>query len=281
MIIGEETYKNRFSEALDILHQEMIIKDASLSYGKVSKKIGLTIEVTGLSLPIGSRCCISKQSNQTDQFIAEVIGFDNHKLYLMPLSIVDNIEPGSLVKPILNQDELVLSNALLGRVINGLGQPIDQKPLEKNTHEQYQAQPINPLLRKPVADILDVGIRCINSLLTIGKGQRVGLFAGSGVGKSVLIGMMTKFTKADVIVVGLVGERGREVNEFIHDNLGEKGLRKSVVVASPADESPLLRMKAANTATLIAQYFRDQGKDVLLIMDSLTRFAHADRKSVV
>ncbi|MCL4141498.1 UNVERIFIED_CONTAM: hypothetical protein GTU68_009607 [Idotea baltica] len=197
----------------------------------------------------------------------------------MPTSDIRGLVPNARVRPINSDSQVPVSESLLGRVIDGAGKPLDGKgPLKCKDRMPLHGEPINPLSRAPVRQHLDVGVEAINALLSIGRGQRMGLFAGSGVGKSVLLGMMTKFTEADVIVVGLIGERGREVKEFIEDILGEEGLSRAVVVASPADHSPLMRLHGAMLATSIAEYFRDQGKQVLLLMDSLTRYAQAQRE---
>ncbi len=187
--------------------------------------------------------------------------------------------PNAKVRPIRSDSQVPVGDGMLGRVVDGAGKPLDGKgPLKVREKVPLHGEPVNPLARSPVRQHLDVGVQSINALLSVGRGQRMGLFAGSGVGKSVLLGMMTRFTEADVIVVGLIGERGREVKEFIEDILGEEGLSRSVVVASPADHSPLMRLHGAMLATSIAEYFRDQGKQVLLLMDSLTRFAQAQRE---
>jgi flagellum-specific ATP synthase len=246
-------------------------------YGQLVRVIGMTLEVVGLELSIGCRCLVINTDHRSIE--AEVVGFAEKKLFLMPLEKVSGLKPGLKVVPIAYEDRIPSGIQLLGRVIDGSGRPLDGKGIlgcEKTI--PMQSQLINPLERKPISDVLDVGVRAINSALTVGRGQRLGLFAGSGVGKSVLLGMMTRFTEADVVVVGLVGERGREVKEFIENVLDEEGLRRSVVVASPADDVPLMRMRAAMLATRIAEDFRDQGKHVLLLMDSLTRYAQAQRE---
>jgi flagellum-specific ATP synthase len=245
--------------------------------GKLTRVVGLTLEAVGCQEPIGSRVLVSINNNQ--QVEAEVVGFEKNRSFLMCIGSTQGIAPGARIIPTYKVAEVQVSDQLLGRVLDGAGNPLDGKgaiPFQQ-TYSLY-SEPYNPLQRKPVAEPLDVGVRSINSLLTVGKGQRLGLFAGSGVGKSVLLSMMTRYTKADVIVVGLIGERGREVKEFIENNLGEEGLRRSVVVAAPADESPLMRLHGALVATSIAEYFRDQGKQVLLLMDSLTRYAQAQRE---
>jgi len=244
--------------------------------GKLKRVVGLTMEAVGCSAPVGSQCSIETISGKIN---AEVVGFSDDILYLMPSEEVHGVLPGATVQPLTNQKGLPVGLDLLGRVIDGIGAPLDSLgPIKTSHYVKSKAKPINPLARRPIEQPLDVGIRAINTLLTVGKGQRMGLFAGSGVGKSVLLGMMTRGTSADVIVVGLVGERGREVKEFIEEILGEEGRKRSVVVAAPADTSPLMRLKACETSVTIAEYFRDQGMEVLLLMDSLTRFAQAQRE---
>jgi flagellum-specific ATP synthase len=207
------------------------------------------------------------------------VGFSGERLFLMPTGDIQGLMPNARVIPTSHVSRAVVGESLLGRVIDGAGRPLDgQGPLRATDSVPLTGRAINPLARRPIREPLDVGVRAINSLLTVGRGQRMGLFAGSGVGKSVLLGMMTRFTEADVIVVGLIGERGREVKEFIENILGKQGMRRAAVVAVPADYPPLLRLHGAMLATSIAEYFRDQGKNVLLLMDSLTRFAQAQRE---
>lgn len=245
--------------------------------GQLSRVVGMTLEVLGLELSIGCRCLIIKDDLRSIE--AEVVGFTENKLFLMPIERVTGLKPGLRVIPVDYENKVPIGEQLLGRVIDGAGRPLDGKgPLGNDSFVDMQADLINPLDRKPISKVLDVGIRAINSVLTVGRGQRMGLFAGSGVGKSVLLGMMTRFTEADVVVVGLVGERGREVKEFIEQVLDQEGLKRSVVVASPADDAPLMRMRAAMLATRVAENFRDEGKHVLLLMDSLTRYAQAQRE---
>jgi len=269
--------------------------------GRITRATGLVLHATGLRLPVGAACRIEIASGHDHWADAEVVGFDGRTLYLMPQSDISGLPPGARVvaaepalqraiplprKTVLNGNarparglHLPVGEALLGRVVDGAGRPLDS--LGSLAHAELApltAQPINPLARAPIDTVLDVGIRAINGLLTVGRGQRMGLFAGSGVGKSVLLGMMARYTEAEVIVVGLIGERGREVKEFIEHILGARGLQRSVVVAAPADVSPLLRMQGAAYATRLAEYFRDQGRHVLLIMDSLTRYAMAQRE---
>lgn len=245
--------------------------------GRLTRMVGLTLEAVGFQAPVGSRCEIHVNKGQAIE--AEVVGFSGETLYLMPTSDIRGLVPNARVRPIRSDSQVPVGESLLGRVVDGACKPLDGKgPIKSKEHVPLHGEPINPLARAPVRRHLDVGVKAINALLSIGRGQRMGLFAGSGVGKSVLLGMMTRFTEADVIVVGLIGERGREVKEFIEDILGEEGLERAVVVASPADHSPLMRLHGAMLATSIAEYFRDQGKQVLLLMDSLTRFAQAQRE---
>lgn len=244
--------------------------------GKLVRVVGLTLEATGCRAPLGSLCLVETMSGQME---AEVVGFSGDNLFLMPSEQITGILPGARVTPLTSDAGLPVGMELLGRVIDGVGNPLDGLgPLYTDHRASFNAEPINPLARKPISEPLDVGLKAINGLLTVGKGQRIGLFAGSGVGKSVTLGMMTRGTTAQVVVVGLIGERGREVKEFIEEILGEDGRRRSVVVAAPADASPLMRLKGCQTALTIAEYFRDQGLDVLLLMDSLTRFAQAQRE---
>lgn len=246
------------------------------SSGRLTRVVGLTFEAIGCRASIGSLCAVETSHGEV---IAEVVGFDDRVLYLMPADDAHGVIPGARVRPLHDQVGIPLGPELLGRVIDGGGNPLDGLgPIQTERRGTRQREKINPLARRPVREPMDVGVTAINALLTVGKGQRMGLFAGSGVGKSVLLGMMTRGSAADVIVVGLIGERGREVKEFIEDILGEEGRRRSVVVASPADQSPLMRLRGCETAAQIAEYFRDQGLDVLLLMDSLTRYAMAQRE---
>ncbi len=245
--------------------------------GKLTRMIGLTLEAVGCQAAIGDRCLISGPGGHPVE--AEVVGFSGDRLFLMPIGDIRGLAPNARVIPASRTGEVAVSDHLLGRVLGGTGRPLDGKPPGQASHRMpLEGRPINPLARRRIHEPLDVGVRTINALLTVGRGQRMGLFAGSGVGKSVLLGMMTRFTTADVTVVGLIGERGREVKEFIESTLGEEGMSKAVVVAAPADDTPLMRIHGALLATSIAEYFRDQGKQVLLLMDSLTRFAQAQRE---
>jgi flagellum-specific ATP synthase len=244
--------------------------------GKLVRGIGLTLEAVGCQMPVGSQCLIQTMEGEIE---AEVVGFAENITYLMPTTTVKGIVPGSRVQPLNREQGLAVGMELLGRVVDGNGQPLDGLgPINAEKRVPLSRPPMNPLLRKPITQPLDVGVRAINSIVTVGLGQRMGLFAGSGVGKSVLLGMMTRGTSADIVVVGLVGERGREVKEFIQDILGEEERKKSVVIAAPADTSPLMRLKGCETAVTIAEYFRDKGLNVLLLIDSLTRYAMAQRE---
>lgn len=255
---------------------DQVPKAPAIASGKLVRGIGLTLEAIGCNMPVGSQCLVQTIDGEIE---AEVVGFAADITYLMPTENVKGIIPGSRVHPLQKETGLPVGDALLGRVIDANGAPLDG--LGKiNTQKRVPttSSPINPLLREPICEPLDVGVRAINSMITVGNGQRMGLFAGSGVGKSVLMGMMTRGTQADVVVVGLVGERGREVKEFIQDILTEEDRAKAVVVAAPADTSPLMRLKGCETAVTVAEYFRDQGKNVLLLIDSLTRYAMAQRE---
>ena len=248
--------------------------------GRLLRMVGLTLEAEGLRAAIGNRCLvINDDSYHPIQVEAEVMGFANGKIYLMPVGSLAGIAPGARVVPLPDTGRLPMGMSMLGRVLDGAGRALDNKGgMKAEDWVPMDGPTINPLNRHPISEPLDVGIRSINGLLTVGRGQRLGLFAGTGVGKSVLLGMMTRFTEAEIIVVGLIGERGREVKEFIDEILGEEGIKRSVVVASPADEAPLMRLRAAQYCTRIAEYFRDKGKNVLLLMDSLTRYAQAQRE---
>ncbi|MCB5362834.1 flagellar protein export ATPase FliI [Pusillimonas sp. CC-YST705] len=269
--------------------------------GKLVRATGLVLEATGLRLPVGAACRIECNAAAGLWVDAEVVGFHGSQLFLMPQGDISGLPPGARVipqeapgiLPVLAEPDsletlapavslarhLPVGDALLGRVLDGAGRPLDELGNLRNVPQaSLSARHFNPLQRSPIDTALDVGVRAINGLLTVGRGQRMGLFAGSGVGKSVLLGMMARYTAADVVVVGLIGERGREVKEFIEHNLGPEGIARSVVVAAPADVSPLLRLQGAVYATRLAEHFRDQGRHVLLIMDSLTRFAMAQRE---
>jgi flagellum-specific ATP synthase len=265
--------------------------------GTLTRLTGLVLEAAGIRVPVGSQCYVSMKSQAP--VLAEVVGFSNDRAFLMPAGDIHGLSSGASVVPAApyvavprlgerrksdrtsayGMLRLPLGEGLLGRVVDAHGAPMDRRgPIEDVTSLPLDRKQINAMDRAPVRDMLDTGVRAINALLTIGRGQRIGLFAGSGVGKSVLLGMMARYTEADVIVVGLIGERGREVKEFIEDILGEEGRARAVVVAAPADAPPLLRMQGAAYATAIAESFRDRGKHVLLLMDSLTRYAMAQRE---
>ena len=295
------TAGERWSALLEAAEHRVSAVESWHVSGRITRATGMVLEATGLRLAVGAACKIELVSGGRHWADAEVVGFHGNTLYLMPQADISGLPPGARVVPIepsvqsrltLPQQRIhdpgpppVLSrhlpvgDGLLGRVLDGAGRPLDDLgPLNDVQPASLGAQHINPLARAPVDTALDVGVRAINALLTVGRGQRMGLFAGSGVGKSVLLGMMARYTSADVIVVALIGERGREVKEFIEHNLGREGLRRAVVVAAPADVSPLLRLQASVYATRLAEHFRDQGRNVLLIMDSLTRYAMAQRE---
>jgi flagellum-specific ATP synthase len=245
--------------------------------GVLTRMVGLTLEAAGCQAAVGDRCDVLSTDGSTVE--AEVVGFSGDRLYLMPTGDIHGLKPNARVIPRIGAGMAIVGPQLLGRIVDGAGTPLDgMGPLGCEERIRLTGTSINPLSRQPIEEPLDVGVRAINSLLTVGRGQRIGLFAGSGVGKSVLLGMMARYTSADVIVVGLIGERGREVKEFVERILGKQGRKRAVVVATPADNPPLMRLHGAWRATAIAEYFRDQGKSVLLIMDSLTRFAQAQRE---
>ncbi|HVR54145.1 MAG TPA: flagellar protein export ATPase FliI [Pseudorhodoferax sp.] len=265
--------------------------------GTLTRLAGLVLEATGVRVPVGAQVHI--QMPGQSPVLAEVVGFAGERAFLMPAGDVHGLScgasvtpappyvpvprlgelPGATTPPVEGALRLPLGDGLLGRVVDAQGLPMDhQGPLQDVQALAMDRQPINAMDRDPVREVLDTGVRAINAMLTVGRGQRLGLFAGSGVGKSVLLGMMARYTAADVIVVGLIGERGREVKEFVEDILGEDGRARSVVVAAPSDAPPLLRMQGAAYATAVAEYFRDRGLHVLLLMDSLTRYAMAQRE---
>ncbi len=270
-------YKKIADETLKQIEKKIESTETIKIYGKVTNITGLLIEGVGPGVSIGTVCSIINQEGQN--FKAEVVGFRGNKILLMPFTDTKGLSPNSLILAEKGLTTIKVGEGLLGRVIDGLGNPIDGKGDINYTETiSLYHEPINPMLRKPITEPLDVGIKAINGLLTIGKGQRIGILAGSGVGKSTLLGMIARYTTADINVIGLIGERGREVKEFITKNLGEEGLKKSVVVAVTSDNSPLLRMRGAFVTTSIAEYFRDKGYNVLLMMDSITRFAMAQRE---
>lgn len=245
--------------------------------GALTRAVGLTLEAGGCTIPVGGRCRI--RSSDGSSCAAEAVGFEGDRVYLMPVDEARGLAPGARVEPLEDDGHVAVGDELLGRVIDAHGRALDGRPSPVCSERVAIAgRSINPLARAGVDEPLDVGVRAINGLVTVGRGQRMGLFAGSGVGKSVLLGMMTRYTGADVVVVGLVGERAREVGDFVHRVLGDAGMSRAVVVAAPAGLPPLMRVEGALRATAIAEYFRDRGRRVLLLMDSLTRFAQAQRE---
>jgi len=275
--VGEEKRSARWHKEITKRREKIAQPLPLIVEGKLTRMVGLTIEAVGCQAAIGDRCLI--RSTQGNEIEAEVVGFSGEKTFLMPTGDIRGLVPNAAVRPTGEIYQAVCGASLLGRVLDGAGKPLDAKgPLREEKKIPLVSRPINPLERQRISEPLDVGIRSVNALLTIGRGQRLGLFAGSGVGKSILLGMMTRNTNADVTVVGLIGERGREVKEFTENILGDEGMARAVVVATPADIPPLMRLHGAMLATSIAEYFRDQGKRVLLLMDSLTRFAQAQRE---
>lgn len=291
--VHQQRWQSYLKDCRELIH---LVEPLEVA-GRIVKVTGLVMVATGIKMPIGGACYIPLQDGGRVE--AEVVGFDGENLLLMPQTAVDGVVPGAKVfsmeitetlpKPQFGrpprrraQDRarhFPVGDGLLGRVVDAAGNPLDGLgPIPSDVTAPLNGRVINPLMRAPIEDTLDVGVRAINAMLTVGRGQRLGLFAGSGVGKSVLLGMMARYTTADVIVVGLIGERGREVQEFIEQILGPEGLARSVVVAAPADVSALMRLQGANYTTAIAERFRQQGKNVLLIMDSLTRYAMAQRE---
>lgn len=258
-------------------YHNLINKNYAKTLGKVVKVVGLTIESIGPSANLNDLCMIQSKDKK-QQVSAEVVGFKENKLLLMPLGTVEGIGIGSTVECSKEPLKVRVGENLLGKVLDGLGQPIDNSELEYETSYSIEAAPPDPMKRKLIDEVLPLGVKAVDGMITVGKGQRIGIFAGSGVGKSTLLGMFARNTKADINVIALIGERGREVREFIERDLGEEGLRRSVVVVATSDKPALIRKKAAQTATAIAEYFRDTGKDVLLMMDSLTRFSMAQRE---
>ncbi len=294
---GANQHLAAWRDFLDGCRQAASQVSSLLPSGHLTRINGLVMEASGLKVPLGSSCRIMPFGGSPIE--AEVVGFNGERLFLMPTEDVYGLSPGARVIALetpgqppriglppparrrsIDRAKLVpVGDSLLGRVLDGAGRPLDRLgPLHTESLRPLHSRPVNPMSRAPIDQALDVGVRAINALLCVGRGQRMGLFAGSGVGKSVLLGMMARYTAADVIVVGLIGERGREVKEFIEQILGEEGLRRAVVVAAPADVSPLMRLQGAAYATCIAEYFRDRGRHVLLIMDSLTRYAMAQRE---
>ncbi|MGN0368589.1 MAG: flagellar protein export ATPase FliI [Wujia sp.] len=258
-------------------YKVLLERDYSIHYGKVSKVVGLTIESVGPPAKLNDLCEIISKDGNT-RVMAEVTGFRDNKVLLMPFDSVDGIGLGATVRNTNDVLRVPVGEHLLGKVLDGIGRPMDGSTLEGTDAYPIDAASPDPLKRKLISEILPLGVKAVDGLLTLGKGQRIGIFAGSGVGKSTLLGMFARNTQADINVIALIGERGREVGEFIARDLGEEGLKRSVLVIATSDKPALIRNKAAKTATAIAEYFRDQGKDVLLMMDSLTRFSMAQRE---
>ena len=296
----EDTHARNWDNLLATAMQRVSRRDSLEVQGTLTHVAGLVLEATGIRTSVGAQCLVGDESGGS--VLAEVVGFSNNKAFLMPAGDIQGLTRGAKVTPLVPYSpplrlgdrpdpdvgaqksdvgmlQLPLGDGLLGRVVDAHGLPMDgQGPVQEVVSRPLDRKPLNAMHRDPVRVALDTGVRAINALLTVGRGQRIGLFAGSGVGKSVLMGMMARYTQADVIVVGLIGERGREVKEFIEDILGEDGRARSVVVAAPADAPPLLRMQGAAYASAVAEHFRDKGKHVLLLMDSLTRYAMAQRE---
>ena len=270
MELSEKIHFDRYEALLDRSYVKHL--------GKVAKVVGLTIESIGPMAKLNDLCLI--RSNSAAGVVkAEVVGFRDDRVLLMPYDNVEGVGLGSWVENTGAPLQVPVSEELLGLTLDGVGEPMNADSLGADcAHYSVEAAPPDPLSRKIIDEVLTLGVKALDGLLTIGKGQRIGIFAGSGVGKSTLMGMFARNTKADINVVALIGERGREVREFIERDLGEEGMRRSVVVVATSDKPALIRKKAAQTATAIAEYFRDQGKDVLLMMDSLTRFSMAQRE---
>lgn len=258
-------------------YTELLNKRYERRLGKVVKVVGLTIESIGPSANLNDLCVITSQ-DKTQKIMAEVVGFKDNRILLMPYGNVEGVGIGSMVESTHQPLQVQVGEELLGKTLDGLGIPIDGSQLNSTKTYPVVAEPPDPLTRKLIDSVLPLGVKAVDGLITVGKGQRIGIFAGSGVGKSTLLGMFARNTKADINVIALIGERGREVREFIERDLGEEGMRRSIVVVATSDKPALIRNKAAKTATAIAEYFRDQGKDVLLMMDSLTRFSMAQRE---
>lgn len=246
--------------------------------GKVEKVVGLTIESVGPDAKLKDLCRIIIDRAKNEYVMAEVVGFRDKRLLLMPFDDVEGIGVGCIVENTGHPLSVLVGDELLGHTLDGIGRPTDGAELKLDKEYPVEAMPPDPMARKIIDEVLPLGVKAVDGLITIGKGQRIGIFAGSGVGKSTLMGMFARNTKADINVIALIGERGREVREFIERDLGEEGMRRSVVVVATSDKPALIRNKAAKTATAIAEYFRDQGKDVLLMMDNLTRFSMAQRE---
>ena len=265
------SWADRLQEARCVLRPQ-----APRQIGRLVRAVGLTLEASGLSVALGTRCEILIEKKAVR---AEVVGFSEKSVHLMPLDEMQGLTAGQFVMTLTDAADPPVGDVLLGRIVDSTGYPYDNKgPLSSRQTRSMHTSPVNPLEKSVIKKPLDVGVRSINGLLPIGLGQRIGLFAGSGVGKSQLMGMITRNTNADVVVIGLIGERGREVKAFVEDSLDEESLSRTVVVAAPADHTALRRLQGASMATTVAEHFRDQGKHVLLLMDSLTRFAQAQRE---
>lgn len=265
---------------VDLLKYHRIVETTPLVkvHGKVTQVIGLVIESEGPGGNVGEVCHIFSKERR-DPVVSEVVGFRNNKVLLMPLGELRGIGPGCEVRTTGESLRVKVGPALLGRILDGLGNPIDGKgPIDACEEYPIYNAPPNPVTRPRIKEVLATGVRPIDTMLTLGRGQRIGIFAGSGVGKSTTLGMIARYTEADTNVIGLIGERGRELRDFIERDLGEEGLKRSVVVCATSDQAALVRIKGAYVATAIAEYFRDQGKDVLFMMDSVTRFAMAQRE---
>ena len=274
---SSEARRRRWQQQLAKRAQRAVAVPMLTVEGRLRRVVGLTLEAEGCEAALGSRCLVDTADGTV--LDTEVVGFTDERLLLMPATEMHGVLPNARVRPCSRAGGLPVGEALLGRVIGADGVPLDGLgPLDVDEHAALKRAPINPMSRKPIDTPLDTGVRAINALLTVGRGQRLGLFAGSGVGKSTLLGMMTRYTDADVVVVGLIGERGREVKEFVEQTLGHEGRARAVIVAAPADAPPLKRLRGAQYATAIAEWFRDRGQRVLLLMDSLTRYAQAQRE---
>lgn len=272
----EQSRRKRWCDSLQACQVRVDHALPPQAEGRLRRVVGLALEAEGCLAPIGARCLVEGSQGSVE---TEVVGFNDGRLFLMPTETMEGVLPDARVRPLTSRAGTPVGDRLIGRVIDANGDPLDgQGPLQASERAQPRRAPINPMLRDPITVPLDVGVRSINALLTIGRGQRMGLFAGSGVGKSTLLGMMTRYTSADIVIVGLIGERGREVKEFVDHTLGNEGRQRAVIVAAPADAPPLNRLRGARLATTLAEYFRDQGKHVLLLMDSLTRYAQAQRE---
>lgn len=266
---------------LNLTHYKKIVNNTNTfqAIGKVLQVIGLTIEADGPESSIGDLCRIYNKLGDENYINAEVVGFRSEKVLLMPLGSMEGLKPGAIVINTNDPIKVKVGAGLLGRVLDGLGNPLDGLgEIRSHTYRNTSSQSVNPMIKKPIDEVLPFGIRSIDAFMSVGKGQRMGVFAGSGVGKSTTLAMIARNTQADVNVLALIGERGREVREFVEKTLGEEGLSKSVVVVATSEQPSLVKIKAAFVATTIAEYFRDQGKDVLFMLDSVTRIAMAQRE---